>query len=217
MRSPFGFQRPQSSSASRLTAGAFGSDLEPVLDPAGAIGQGDALAHHLLTSGNGISWDDRVHDRDAQKKCNEDMSDPTIPTIEDKARWISRAIKDFHLIAHRIFRFGVEKLPVRKPRTESLPARMVFDQRRPNPCSARAGIGVDPSREAYNRAASVNPEALDVDTAQQRRKHHHHDCGEKNEVGPGALRHQTYKRGTETCGSMIPKPGRVRSRNDMGV
>ena len=75
-------------------------------------------------------------------------------------------------------RFSVDALPVGKLRAKSLPGDTVFDHWRPNPPSARVGIGVDPSLEAYHRAASAFPEALDVDTAQQGRKHHNHDCGE---------------------------------------
>jgi hypothetical protein len=59
---------------------------------------------------------------------------------------------------------------------------------------------------------NVNPEARNVDAAQQWRKGHDHDCGDRNKIGPRTLRHETYKRGLttpETCGSMIPNPGRT--------
>jgi hypothetical protein len=111
-------------------------------------------------------------------------------------------------------------LPVGKLRAKSLPGDTVFDHWRPNPRSGRVGVGVDPSFEAYHRAASAYPETLDVDTAQQGRKHHNHDCGDRNEIGPRALRHEAYKSGSTTakrCGSIIPRPGRVRSRNDIAA
>jgi hypothetical protein len=59
---------------------------------------------------------------------------------------------------------------------------------------------------------NVNPEARNVDAVQQWRKGHDHDCGDRNKIGPRTLRHETYKRGlttSETCGSMIPNPGRT--------
>ena len=36
-----------------------------------------------------VLYDDRGRERGAEKERNDDVSDPTIPTIEDKARWIS--------------------------------------------------------------------------------------------------------------------------------
>jgi hypothetical protein len=88
------------------------------------------------------------------------------PTIEDKARRILWAIKNFNMIADRISRFGVETLSVRKLGAESLTRRLVLDHRRPNPRASRLWISVDGSLEAYHGATLMDPEALDVETPQ---------------------------------------------------
>ena len=54
------------------------------------------------------------------------------PTIEHNVRWVSRV--DVHLIAYRIFRFGVKAMPEgENSGAKLLPSRPVFNNRRPDP------------------------------------------------------------------------------------
>jgi len=109
---------------------------------------------------------------EADEDCQDKVHDPTIPAIADEARWISRAVENFNLIAHRIFRFGVERLPVRKPGAESLAGggySITGDHIHAPPAP---GLVLIPSSSG---AATCNPELLDVDTPQQRRKRHNRE------------------------------------------
>jgi hypothetical protein len=56
---------------------------------------------------------------------------------------------------------------------------------------------------------NVNPEARNVDAAQQWRKGHDHDCGDRNKIGPRTLRHETYKRGLTTPETCCPGRDRM--------
>jgi hypothetical protein len=101
------------------------------------------------------------------------------PTIGLSARWVSRVVEDVHLIAYRIFRFGVKTLPNGEGENsgaKSLPERLVFNGRRPDPRTPRIPFWIvgDNSVHANDGATPMDPEAVDVEAPQERRKRHNH-------------------------------------------
>jgi len=102
-------------------------------------------------------------------------------------RWVSRVVEDVHLIAYRVFRFGVKTMPEgENSGAKLLPSRLVFNNRRPDPPTP---FIVDNSFHfhAYDGATRVDPEAVDVEAPQEWRKPHKHDYAKSNEVTHGIV------------------------------
>src|SRR4051812_30631824 len=84
------------------------------------------------------------------------------PTIKHNARRFSRVVEDGHIIAHRIFRFSVEALPIGNLGAKSLPGCVIFDDRGPDPRARRAWVGRETPLQAYDGAAPMDPASLHV-------------------------------------------------------
>ena len=110
-----------------------------------------------------------VHDDDAKPEADKDRTeDVCAPTIEHNVRWVSRVVEDVHLIAYRIFRFGVKTMPEgENSGAKLLPSRLVFNNRRPDLLTPFWNI-VDNSFHAYDGATRMDPEAVDVEAPQER-------------------------------------------------
>ena len=68
-----------------------------------------------------------------------------------------------------------------------MPGRVVFNDRSPNPRTRRVWTIVETSRQAYDGATAMDPEAVDVEAPQEWRKRHNHDCAKTNEVTHGII------------------------------